>query len=316
VTLSPAQTARPRPLALSLLRLARPHQWAKSIFVLAGPIYYLADPGDKAPRDVLIAALVAAAAFALASSACYVVNDLRDVARDRLHPRKSKRPIAAGLVSSSQALLFALILLIASTGLILLVEPPARNWLALSVAVYVLNVNLYSFFFKRIAITDVMGLSVGFVIRVLGGCAAAGIEPSSWLLNSTFFLAMFLSFGKRLGERRTMGVEAGAARQVQDAYTDELLRMAVVVTAVAALLTYSGYVQDRADAFTRGFNLLWLTVLPATYCLLRCIVLLERGTYDDPTELAARDRPFQLGAALFVAMTGSLMLWPSVFLGT
>jgi len=313
VTETPSQSTRP--LALSLLKLARPHQWSKSIFVLAGPIYYMADPGREDSKQVIIAAFIASAAFALASSACYVINDLRDVERDRQHPRKCKRPIAAGQVSMTQALVFASALLIAAAGTILLVAPPARGWLALSVGVYVVNVMLYSFIFKRVVITDVMGLSVGFVIRVLGGCAAAGIEPSSWLLNCTFFLAMFLSFGKRLGERRTMGDNASAARQVQETYTDELLRMAVVVTAVAALLTYSGYVQDRGESFTRGFNLLWLTVLPATYCMFRCIVLLERGTYDDPTELASKDRPFQLGVIVFGTFTGSLTLWPEIFLG-
>src|SRR5690606_21521931 len=125
---------------------------------------------------------------------------------------------------------------------------------------------------------------------------------------------MFLAFGKRLGERRTMGREASAARGVQSAYTDDLLRMAVVVTAVATLLTYATYTQSQDDRFRAmigvasdsvaavgaetatgfGMNLLWLTVLPATYGLLRCIVLLEQGRYDDPTVLVTKDRPMQV----------------------
>ncbi|MCH8270061.1 MAG: UbiA family prenyltransferase [Planctomycetes bacterium] len=312
----PAQTVAPtRPLPLNLLRLARPSQWAKSVFVLAGPVYFLADAGLEAGGRVIVPALIAAGAFALASSACYVINDLLDVERDRMHPRKRTRPIARGEVSQAQALWFAAALLAAAIGLVLLIPGPERTWLALSVSVYVANVMVYSFVLKRVVIADVIGLSVGFVLRVLGGCAAVGVEPSSWLLNCTFFLAMFLAFGKRLGERRTMGENAADARAVQSMYTDELLRMAVVVNAVAALLTYSAYVQDRAAGFTLGFNLLWLTVLPATYCLLRCIVLLEKGVYDDPTELAARDRPFQVGLALFVALTVVLVVQPGFELG-
>jgi 4-hydroxybenzoate polyprenyltransferase len=197
----------------------------------------------------------------------------------------------------------------------------AALWLGVAVAAYILNVTLYSMGLKKAVILDVISLAAGFVLRVVGGCAAAGVEPSSWLLNCTFFVSMFLAFGKRLGERRTMGGEAAAVRGVQTAYTDELLRMTVVVTGVASLLTYAGYVQAHADRFRFlaypgdgaaegsgfGLNLLWLTVLPATYALLRCIVLIERGDYDDPTELASRDRPFQAAAALFAAILGVLV---------
>ena len=85
--------------------------------------------------------------------------------------------------------------------------------------------------------------------------------------------------------------------------------MAVVVTAVTTLMTYALYVQSEGDAFVQGFNLLWLTILPATYGMLRCIVLLEEGVFDDPTELAVHDRGFQLAGMAFVAITGGLMLW-------
>jgi hypothetical protein len=87
--------------------------------------------------------------------------------------------------------------------------------------------------------------------------------------------------------------------------------MTVVVTAVAALVTYSAYVQAHAEGSPDTFNLLWLTVLPATYALLRCIVLLENGAYDDPTELAAGDRPFQAGIAIFGVIT-LVVLYKSV----
>ena len=83
--------------------------------------------------------------------------------------------------------------------------------------------------------------------------------------------------------------------------------MLVVVTAVALLVAYTEYVQAMAEKYTVGFNLLWLTVLPAVYAMLRSIMLLEQGKYDDPTELAVRDRPFQFAAALFVLLTGAVM---------
>jgi hypothetical protein len=119
---------------------------------------------------------------------------------------------------------------------------------------------------------------------------------------------MFLAFGKRLGERRVMGDKADQTRSVQLEYTDHLLRMVVVMTAVATLITYAGYVEAKAEDYTRGFNLLWLTMLPATFALLRCIVLVERGEYDDPTELASRDLPFQIAAGVFGLVTLGVML--------
>ena len=103
---------------------------------------------------------------------------------------------------------------------------------------------------------------------------------------------------------------------VQAAYTDELLRMAVVVTGVATLITYASYVQFREPEnshvippFHAGINVLWFTMVPAMYALLRSIVLLERGTYDDPTELAAKDFPMQVAVGVFGLLTLGILTW-------
>lgn len=310
-------------LVRALVKLARPTQWSKSIFVAIGPVYGIAEIGTRIDGSVSITGLVlAVVAFALASSACYVINDIRDAEADRLHPRKRRRPIASGAIGVRTAIVYALCLLVAAAMVVCGValidhttwvetdnDPLERAmWLGACVGLHVANVLLYSLVLKRHPIIDVMSLSLGFVLRVLGGCAAAGVSPSTWLLNTVFFVAMFLAFGKRLGERRTMGDDAAGVRGVQAMYTDDVLRMSVVVTAVAALITYANYVQDKADAFTRGFNLLWLTMLPASYGLFRAFLLLERGVYDDPTELAVKDRPFQIACVVFAVIMGAL-LW-------
>lgn len=302
-----SESLRSRPAWRALVSLARPHQWAKSIFVLIGPFYgFSSIEGD--PSRSLLAAFGAAAAFALASSACYVFNDIFDAEADRAHPRKCRRPIPAGEITVRGASVYAACLLVVAAALTLTVPPDQRRLLlAMAMGLYVLNVALYSTLLKHIMIADVMSLSIGFVLRVLGGCAAVAVVPSGWLLNCTFFLSMFLAFGKRLGERRTMGDRAGDARAVQDLYTDELLRMSVVVTGVATLLGYMVWVEEQSQVYLTGFNLLWLTVLPATYCLFRTILLVERGVYDDPTEMAVHDRAFQLGALIFIALTAALM---------
>jgi decaprenyl-phosphate phosphoribosyltransferase len=295
-------------LARGLLRLARPKQWSKSVFVAIGPFYWLS---DNTPPDIGVFALdvlMACAAFALASSGCYVFNDLADVEEDRNHPRKKKRPIASGVVPEGLARWYGVALFAAALVLVA-VLPSATRWVTGAfVLVYIANVMAYSARLKHIVIADVMSLSTGFVLRVLGGCAAISIAPSTWLLNVVLFLSMTLAFGKRLGERRSMEGDASAVRTVQSQYSDDLLRMAVVVTGVGTLLTYAGYVTTReADFAFHGFNLLWLTIIPATYALLRAMLLLEAGRHDDPTELAVEDRPFKAAALVFALMM--LGLW-------
>lgn len=306
-------------LALALFKLARPKQWAKGVFVLIGPAYGVVVNPDKTRvidwAQAGLGALGAFIAFALASSFCYIVNDIVDREADRAHPRKRNRPIASGRVSVGTAQVFALVLLALAGGAVMIVPNlilqglSVRLWLAIVLAMYVFNVLAYSFLIKRVVVADVISLASGFVLRVLGGCAAAAVLPSTWLLNVTFFVSMFLALGKRQGERRTLGENAALARGVHAQYTDELLRTGVTVTGVACLLTYASYVQAQGEQFTFGFNLLWLTMLPATYGLLRCMVLLERGKYDDPTEIGMNDRPTQLAAIVFGVITLGLALW-------
>lgn len=291
------------------LRLMRPKQWAKGVFVLVGPMYGAAEGKVVDWPSVLLAVLV----FGLAASGCYVVNDIRDREADRLHPRKRHRPIASGAVPLARAWLFAAGLLAAAaivTAAMVLGPTGSRGgWVSAAVGAYIVNVMLYSARLKHVVIVDVVCLALGFSLRVLGGCAAAGVEPSTWLLNVTLFAAMFLGFAKRLGERRGLaGAEAGLTRKVQADYSNEVLRLALGLTAVVTLVTYAGYVQARGEQFTAtvagwGFNLLWLSVPPAVLALLRAVVLVERGRYDDPTELAWGDRGFQAAVGLFAATT-------------
>ena len=309
--------------AAAWLKLLRIHQWSKGAFVVVGPLYGQAlDSWHSA-----LAVVAAFVAFGLASSGCYVVNDWRDREVDRSHPRKRRRPLAAGTIKVSHALVVAGVCLVMALALPWIAlaagaAPPSLTHSPMAmhppllaavlttgiIFAYIVNTMAYSVWLKHVAIVDVMSLSMGFVLRVLAGCAAVMVEPSAWLLNVTLFLAMFLAFGKRLGERRTMGEEnAASARSVQAQYTEDLLRMVVVVTAVACLVTYSVYVTGAPARRTYGMNLLWITMLPATFALLRAILLLERGRYDDPTELAVSDRPFQLAALLFALITVAIM---------
>lgn len=306
----------------AIARLIRPKQWAKNGFVLLGPLYGFRDHIAQGMDPAVIfkgwagSVVLTIILFSLVSSSCYVVNDILDASRDRFHPRKRKRPIASGEITPRQGWIIAALLLGASFACIFLLPGAVRTPVAVLAGVYAANVWAYSLAMKHVAVLDVLSLSMGFVLRVVAGCACVAISPSTWLLNVTLFLAMFLAFGKRLGERRTLGDDATNARGVQGIYTDDILRMFVVVTAVGTLITYAFYIQSREGKylipmswFPDGLNLLWLTILPATYALARAILLIERGKYDDPTEMASKDPPTQLAAILFAAATIGVVVW-------
>jgi len=328
---SPAATPdRPAPVgAAAWFALVRPRQWAKNVFVAVGPAYgYAVDRADVSWRAVALAVL----AYCLVSSACYIINDARDAEADRFHPRKRRRPLASGAIARGSAFVACAALFLAGGSIAAyLWQRGGGIGFAALLAAYAANVVLYSLGLKRAAVLDVISLAMGFVFRVLAGCIAAGVTPSPWLLNCTFFVSMFLAFGKRLGERRTLeaGTAAEHARAVHSVYTDATLRMFVVVTGVACLLTYAGYIQAQstrhlghliASSATSTPGMaedasrllaalpLWLTLLPATYGLLRSIVLMDKGTFDDPTELVWRDRATQVAILAFIMLTTWAMI--------
>ncbi|MDX2118684.1 MAG: UbiA family prenyltransferase [Planctomycetota bacterium] len=318
---------RPAPTGVAAwFALVRPRQWAKNIFVVVGPAYGFAV--DRAAVTWSAVAL-ATLAFCVVSSACYIINDARDIEADRHHPRKKRRPLASGAIAPGAAYAACGLLFVAGGAIAAWMWSHAGAGFGVLLLAYAANVILYSLGMKRAVVLDVISLAMGFVFRVLAGCVAAGVTPSPWLLNCTFFVSMFLAFGKRLGERRTMesGTAAEHARAVQGIYTDATLRMFVVVTGVACLLSYAGYIQAQSARHSIGGMAatstpgvaedasrllaalpLWLTLLPATYGLLRSIVLMDKGTFDDPTELVWRDRATQAAIAVFIALTAWAMM--------
>lgn len=322
------KTAEPRSFTpKALVRLARLPQWSKSLFVAVGPFYAMTQSGpmgtgDTPMSEIATRTVLTGLGFSLVSSGLYCFNDIADAQADRSHPRKCRRPVASGEVSPRAASVFGAVLIVLGFAAVTALPAPSRWWVLGLLAMHLCNVSVYTTMLKHRRIVDVMSLAFGFVLRVVAGCAAMAIVPSTWLLNATFFLSMFLAFGKRLGERQSMGEQATEARAVLLRYSLDLLRMLVVVTAVATLLTYAQYVQDRGGSFEVmlfgaeqtagfGFNLLWLTMLPATFALLRAMVMVETGEYDDPTELATKDPPFMVAAGGFVLLTVVIKLWVS-----
>jgi 4-hydroxybenzoate polyprenyltransferase len=166
----------------------------------------------------------------------YAANDARDAERDRLHPKKRLRPVAAGAVSPRAAALFASALCVA--GLAALAATPRAGALALGLVYLAFNAG-YTLWWKNVPLLDVFVLSSGYVLRVLLGCALMAVAPSNWLLLCTSALALLLALGKRRGE--LAAVKAEAHRPSLAGYDRTFLDLAMAVFAAAALVGYSLY---------------------------------------------------------------------------
>lgn len=214
-----------------LFKLMRPKQWVKNGFVLAPLIF----SQEFLKLDAIRAAMLAFVMFCVASSATYIINDLRDIEHDRRHPKKSKtRPLASGLVSIPAALLL-LALLYLLIGLSWLLAPKVT----LVILAYLLLNVAYTFVLKHQPVLDIFTIAAGFVLRVFAGATALDVPVSMWMFNTTLCLALYLAAIKRRQELSQSGTEG---REVLKKYSVSLVDRYAEMSATGALLFYSMFV--------------------------------------------------------------------------
>jgi len=275
-----------------VVELLRPKQWTKNLLVFAAPLFALRlfDPG------AFTAACLAFVAFCLASSSCYVVNDLVDVERDRRHPTKRNRPIASGRVSPGSAWLVAAALTVGSLALAYWIGPA----LGTVVLVYVVMTHGYSFGGKNIVVLDIVLVAAGFVLRAVAGALAIDVPYSDWFVLCTFFVALFIAASKRTGEYRALGARE-ETRPVLAAYSEGALRAFTLTSMAAAVISYSLWVQDELAQSGGGASLLLLTVPIVVIALFRYHLLVERGEAGEaPEETLLADHGLQLSVLGFL----------------
>jgi 4-hydroxybenzoate polyprenyltransferase len=283
---------------LDLIRLARPKHWVKNAFV-AAPLFFTP---DAITAGTLAAVALAVAAFSLAASAVYIVNDYFDREADRLHPQKRTRPLASGRVSGAAALAFATVLVLAALGLCAFLPAGFGRILALYLAINA----AYSAKLKHVSLLDVLIVAAGFVLRVEAGAAAAGVAASVWIVVCTGLLALFLALAKR---RDDLTAAMGTAhRGALDGYNLPFVDTALAVVLGALLVSYVIYTTD-ANAIRRyGTDRLYLTVPFVVAGVLRYLqIALVEERSGSPTDLAVADR-FLLACVLgWVAVFGYLI---------
>ena len=279
------------------VRLARPEHWIKNVLVFL-PVLTAKRMGDP---WAWLSAAVAAAAFCLISSAAYIVNDIRDRANDRLHPRKRNRPLAAGQVTVAAAATEATVLLLGSLAAAAVVDWGRQPVLILVIAAYILLQLTYSFMLKRIMLMDAICIALGFVLRAAGGAVAIRVVISPWLFVCTFSLCLFLAFCKRRNEIVTLGGlgRAGEHRSTLSGYTPELLTHLITLSAAIAIIAFLFYAINSRTVANLGTTFLLYTLPLVVYAVCRFAMLSMGGRYADPTDLILHDRPFRLAAALW-----------------
>jgi 4-hydroxybenzoate polyprenyltransferase len=283
-----AANRRLRGLFLSL----RPHQWTKNLAVFAalGLSKHLFETGP------LLRCLAAFAIFCGLSGAVYLLNDVTDVARDRLHPLKAQRPIASGLVPVHLATVVAVVLaftcLLASFAL-------GRLFLACAAAYLGLNV-FYSLKLKEVVIVDVLSVSLGFVLRAVAGAVAIPVEISEWLLICTILLALFLTLAKRRHELVSLSDTAASHRAILAEYSPYLLDQMIAVVTASCVTAYAFYTTAAETKEKFRTDKLALTIPFVLYGIFRYLYLVHRKEKGgSPSDVLLTDRPLLVAVALW-----------------
>jgi decaprenyl-phosphate phosphoribosyltransferase len=290
-------------IAYNTLRLLRPRQWIKNTAIFAAITF----SGNLFEWTVLQKVFFAFIVFCSLSSASYVINDIFDIQKDRLHPFKRFRPLANKTLSVTYALGVAFVLIILSFLLGLFVNPA---FLILGI-IYLTVQFFYSTFLKPVAIIDILAIALGYILRVYAGEVAGGVHISVWLLLTTISLSLFLAIGKRRSEltlvSQNKSVNISDVRKTLSHYSERLLDVYASIFATSTFISYTLFTFLENP---RGFNLglsiflpdflpaffqrkwLMITIVPVVYGLMRYLQdIYEKHEGESPERVLSSDKP-------------------------
>jgi 4-hydroxybenzoate polyprenyltransferase len=286
----------------------RPVQWTKNLVVLAAVVF---------SRDLFVGNLAAKSfealvAFCLLSGAIYVFNDLADFDKDRIHPTKSRRPIASGRVSKRGAFTLGVCAAAAGFAISLTLGPS----FFLICAIYFALITCYSLGLKNVVVLDVLIISIGFILRAMAGVEALkpldpNVVVSPWLLMCTLFLALFLGFNKRRHELDILADDAGSHRRCLLDYSKEFLDAMIAVVTAATVMAYAIYTIWPATVQKFNTPNLIYTVPLVVFGLFRYMYLvIMRNRGGSPSEILVSDLPLAIDIVLWIVVVG-LVLYTS-----
>ncbi len=279
----------------------RPKQWTKNLILFAALVF--SEKGLLFSQEAWLRAILGFITFCGLSGSVYLLNDIVDVEKDRLHPEKCKRPIAAGILSISEGKAALIIIL-----LLCLFSAWNMSGLYFSMALSYFMLNLaYSFKLKNLVIIDVMCIAIGFVIRATAGVGSLrALDPqiyiSHWLVLSTLMLAMFLGLAKRRQEI-AHSIEGGVKqRNILAQYSMSFIDQMTSILAATAIVTYTFYTVSPETISKFGSDKLIYTVPMVIYGILRYLYLIHiQELGENPSDVFLHDRPLQINMAIWLA---------------
>ncbi|MGP4024110.1 decaprenyl-phosphate phosphoribosyltransferase [Actinomadura sp. 3N407] len=274
--------------AVSLIRACRPRQWLKNLLVFSA----LASSGSADDLTSVLRTVGAFLALCLAASGTYLVNDVRDVAADRLHPRKARRPVAAGRISVGAALTAAALLIALSLPA---AAVAGGSRLVAAVACYLALATAYSIVLKHWPIVDLAAVAGCHVIRAVAGAVVIGVPASSWFLIVVSLMSLLLVVGKREAE---LALDKEGTRAALRAYSRGYLAQLRATLSGAVVVTYALWALDVSSM--PGLSLRALSVVPFILMIMRLNLVMERGAAEEPEELVLRDVSLQIFLGLNV----------------
>ncbi len=277
-----------------IIRSMRPHQWTKNFFIYAALIF----SQNIFNLPLLLKTTIAFSAFCLISSALYVFNDLKDLEEDKLHPLKSRRPIASGKIKKSTAILMIVILGLLGFSSAFTLN---KNYFII-ILVYFLIQMAYSIKLKHIVILDVFVVALGFLIRVVAGGLAIEVSLSSWLLICTILLALFLALSKRRHELVLLEDGASDHRPILEEYSPYLLDQMIAVVTASTVIAYCLYTISEETVTKFGTTNLIFTVPFVLYGIFRYLYLIhQKSEGGSPEALIIKDKPLLIDIFLWIA---------------
>ncbi|MCK4656356.1 MAG: decaprenyl-phosphate phosphoribosyltransferase [candidate division Zixibacteria bacterium] len=282
-------------------RSLRPEQWIKNLVIFGALVF----SRNFTNVPMIETSVLLFALFCLVSSSVYLFNDVIDYEKDRLHPRKSKRPIASGALPRKAAVVVAIILV----AMAFLIAALTMNQSTLFIiAAYALLNVLYTVLLKNIVILDVMTIAAGFVLRAVGGGIAIDVPISSWLVVCTFLLALFLGFGKRRHELASLDKIAAEHRRSLEHYSTYFLDQMISVVTASVVVAYTFYTLSPEVEEKLGVQHLEISVPFVLYGIFRYLYLIHKKEEGgSPSRLLLTDLPMLIDVLLWLATVLILM---------
>lgn len=280
------------------LKLLRPKQWSKNLFIFL-PLFFAGQIQDP---NLILNCLVTFAAFSFMASAIYGINDVVDVKEDRLHPKKSKRPIASGRISIPVAILISVLLILISFSLIWFYPSTNKVQQLLILGIYLIMNLLYCFWLKRVAIIDVMFIAIGFVLRLIIGGMTAGIPLTHWIVIMTFLLTLFIGFAKRRDDLILKNNHGITLRKNTNRYNLDFINQVLCLLGGITIVCYIMYTVSPEVIVRFKSPYMYITTVFVLGGIVRYLQLaiVDQNT-GSPTEILLKDRFIQGCLALWIA---------------